>query len=263
MIGTEATVEGRIVVSIEGSVARLVIDNAARRNALTAAMMAELAAQIRRLDDDPDVRVIAVRGAGDKAFASGVDVGALEGAAADRDAVDRLYVDLCLAVQQCTTPVVAAIQGACAGGGLSLALEADLRIGADNSWFSIPATRIGLGYADAGSLVRAVGHGTAADMLLTGRRIAADEAARVGLLHRLHPSADFADAVERLLTEIGTGAPLALRAAKAALRAERAESTDADAELLRNLVERCRASADLSEGIQAFREHRPPMFTGR
>jgi enoyl-CoA hydratase/carnithine racemase len=154
------------------------------------------------------------------------------------------------------------IHGYCLGGGVALALDADIRVADDRAQFGIPAARIGAGYpvVDTARLVSAVGPGAAADLLCTGRRIDAGEALRLGLVQRVVPQPDLEATVRELASNIEVNAPLSVQASKASILHA---VTGEDADRAAALVERCRTSSDFAEGVAAFAEQRSPVFRGR
>ena len=193
----------------DAGVLRIVLDNPKSFNSLTAAMLTGLQDLLTDASLADDVRAILVVGAGDRAFASGADIGEqADRAAARTPNPDRGgFVPRLLA---CTKPVVALIHGYCLGGGLLVALTADIRIAADDAQFSIPAPRLGVGYPLAATelLVDIVGRGAAANMLLTGSRIDAAEAHRIGLVTSVVAKAEVDAAAEGVLATLAGNAPL-------------------------------------------------------
>jgi len=243
----------QLQVAVGGGVAWLTFDNVARRNALTIAMCRSLLDELERIEEDPDVRVIVLRGAGDEAFMSGADI-----AEQDDPAASRAIAAFHAALRAASRPVIAMIHGFCLGGGLATALEADLRIAADDSVLGIPAARLGVGYPHESvrRLVDVAGPAVAADVLYTARQVRAQEALRLGLVQEVLPRERLEARVTRLAATIAANAPLTIRAAKAAIRGD-------DPDEVARLVALCRYSEDLAEGTRAFFERRPPRFRGR
>lgn len=250
--------EGQVHLAINGPVATLTIDNPSRLNAMDRDMYAMVPALVASAISDNAVRILVVRGAGTESFSSGSNVAEFRehrvGEA--HHAYDQVENDAAAALGDCPVPVVAAVQGTCIGGGLGLALCADLRYAADNSSFSIPPGRLGVGYPmDAiARLSAVVGHAKATELLLTGQRIDAFEAMRIGLVHEVAASERFEGLVGDRCATVASMAPLTLRAARAAL-AGRADAAD--------LTAACFHSQDLLEGLAAFEASRKPEFRGR
>jgi enoyl-CoA hydratase/carnithine racemase len=238
----------------------LTLSNPARLNALSPLMLERIADALDDWHAGSDVRAVVIRGA-HGAFSAGADLSALGGSTpAAFGRFDELFHRACRAVREFPAPVIAQIEGHCLGGGLSLALEADVRLAARTSRFGIPAARIGIAYVDVGPLVRAVGYGAAATILFAGDTIDGDEAERIGLVTRAVDEADLVDQVGSLARRIAANAPLSVRASKAALRdlVRRADVSP----IVVALAEQCRTSGDLSEGLAAFSERRTPVFRG-
>jgi len=255
--------ESRIDRHLQGSIGTLVIDNQAKQNALSFDMWESLPGHVAALDDDPAVKVIMLRGAGDKAFASGSDISQFgerrntpEGVALYNTTVDRAVASVAAARK----PTVAWVQGYCFGGGLALALHCDVRAAADNASFCIPAGKVGLGYNPAWlhRLTWVIGPALAKEMLYTARRYDAGAAWRMGLVNQLATP----EGVDALLAEIVALAPLTAQAAKAAIDATIAQGTY-DPAHAQAAVMRCFESKDYVEGRNAFAEKRPPRFTGQ
>ncbi|HSJ96272.1 MAG TPA: enoyl-CoA hydratase-related protein, partial [Myxococcota bacterium] len=172
---------GRVHAVVEAPIGWLVFDQPERRNAISLEMWQAIPAQAAALEADPAVRVVVLRGAGEEAFVSGADISEFErtrtGARAAQSYED-VGVTAFAAVAQLAKPVLAMIHGYCVGGGMALALSADLRYAADDAVLAIPAARLGLGYHVAGldALVRLVGPSTAKEVLFTARRFSAADA---------------------------------------------------------------------------------------
>ena len=266
--GLDPGCRGLRVTLLAGAVT-VVLDDERRHNALTGEMLSGLRHVFTSASTHPDVRVVVVRGAGDRAFASGADIGE-QAAQADRidtgDATSipagrpRFMADLLA----CRRPVVAMIHGWCMGGGLMVALAADIRVAADDAVFSIPATQLGVAYpSDAvATLVDVVGKAAASELMLTGERIDAAEAMRIGLLNHVVPKADLEAATDRLVERLSANAPLAVATAKAQV-AHAVATHRPDLDELTALVHQVWQSADAAEGMRSFAEKRPPRFEGR
>ncbi len=255
---TVRAVSGAVRATRDGSVGWIVIDHPERRNALTGEMFRALAAGLAELDADPSVQVIVMRGAGTRAFASGADIGDL-GRASGNEASGPATAGPLVAADK---PIVAMVHGVCIGGGLLVALGADVRVCADDARFAIPAVRLGVAYPYDGvrQLVAAVGPTAAGDILLTGATFGAEDALRWGLVSRVEPAAGLEAAVAEMASAIASGAPLSVRAAKRSIRASiSGEGVDAAAAA----IHACWASEDFAEGRRAFAEKRAPVFRGR
>lgn len=273
MSSVTASAPAGIHTGIRDGVGTVEISNPARHNALSVAMMTDLAAALRALQENPDVRVVVLRGAGEKAFASGADISEFRGQRDDdmRQTADDAATALFAQLSAIPVPVIARIHGYCLGAGVALALGADIRYADTRSVLAIPAARLGVGYplAQAAALVQTVGPSAAGDLLFTGRRLPADEALTMGLVDRVVAPEELGPAVDELAATIAANAPLSVRAAKASIGAVRrlSEGHNAESAAARRLAEEaiagCRGSEDLQEGALAFLEKRSPRFTGR
>ncbi len=238
----------------------VIINRPERHNALSATVLSELGRLAIEFNDDTGVRVVVLSGSGSKAFVSGADITEL-GTAIDggRSAGRRP------SMFPATAPVIAMIQGYCIGGGLALALEADLRIASEDATFGIPAGRLGIAYPNEAveRLVGLIGAGEASRLLLTGERIGAERALALGLVNEVVPRTNLDTKVRALANSLAENAPLSLKAAKASVLAAIRGGRDEDRLAAEELARQCWQSADFIEGRAAFAEKRSPSWTGR
>ena len=250
-----------------GRAAVLTINRPERMNSLSRATLAEFAAAGRRLRKDGEIRALVVTGAGDRAFCAGADLKERQrmSEAEIREQLVAYRTDLGW-LDRFPCPVVAAINGAALGGGLELALLCDLRVAAQHAELGLPETGLAIipGAGGTQRLPRLVGPARAKELILLGRRVRAAEAERIGLINRVTPAGD--SVLEDCLRWIGPileGAPLAHRAALAAIDAAAEGSLQTGQELELELYESCLRSEDRREALGALREKRRPDFKGR
>lgn len=244
----------------------LTIEREERRNALSIDTLQAFGEVFKHVLSTND-RAVVVTGAGRRAFCAGADLKERRGMSVEqvRQQLLRYRTDLGW-LSTSPVPTVAAVNGAALGGGLELALLCDLRVAAAHAVFALPETSLGIIPAAGGTqtLPRIVGPAKARELILLGTRIAADEAHRIGLIHRVAPpDAETLDDALAWIEPITSGAPIAQRAALRSLRA--AERLDLDAGLSFELAqyEQCLRSEDRSEALEAFAEKRRPRFSGR
>lgn len=254
-----------LLLERDGAVARITINRPQVLNALDAATLDNLHQAVLDLGRDDTVRAVVVTGAGNKAFVAGADIkelaalspgGSLEYARRGQRTFD--------AIQNMGKPVVAAINGFALGGGCELAMACTFRIAADNARLGQPEIGLGLvpGFAGTQRLVRLIGRAAALDLLLTGRHVTADEAARFGLVHRVVPGAELASAAMTLAAELAAKPPLAVRYILELVH-RGSDMPLADAQALEAALFGVAASTDdKREGTTAFLEKRPPVFKG-
>jgi enoyl-CoA hydratase/carnithine racemase len=248
-------------------VVTLTLNRPERMNALTLELYDELRRTIRRLGEDPDVRVIVLTGAG-RAFCSGGDVHDIIGALVGRDfkgllEFTRMTCDLVLAIRQCPRPVIAALNGTVAGAGAVIAAAADFRIAASTARIAFLFTRVGLAGADMGAawlLPRIVGLGRATEILMTGEFVDAHEAHRIGLYNQVVEPDALTEAVRARAAMLARGPAHALAKTKEALTEEAhmslAAALDAEAQMQAHLM----TEPDFREAYEAFRAKRPAKF---
>lgn len=239
-------------------VALITIDNQAKRNAMSRDMMRELVALWDRLDQD-STRAVVLTGAGEKAFCAGADLGGDLSAGED---IAQMVNRSLQKTSVFTKPLIAAVNGDCAGGGVELLLATDIRIAAEQARFGLPEVRWAI-YPFGGAtvkLVRQIGHVHAMDLLLTGRLISAEEAARIQLVNEVLPADQVLDAAFARAQMIAANSPSAVKAVKHQISATAADQALSRESLEQELGDIVRASTDFPEGIAAFREKRKPNY---
>ena len=267
-----------LTVERDGHVATLWLDRPEQRNAMGPAFWADLPVAMAELDDDPEVRAVVLAARGPH-FTAGLDLAAMAGdvvgapggaspaARATRflATVTRLQRSI-TSVERCAKPVVAAIHGACIGGGVDLVTACDIRLCSADATFSVRETRIAM-VADVGTLQRLpriVGRGHAAELALTGRDIGAERAHQIGLVNDvLADTAALHAAARGLAADIAANSPLAVQGTKHVLRACEDRSVDEGLDYVGVWNAAFLVSDDLSEAMTAFFEKRPATFTGR
>lgn len=252
----------------ERGVAWLTLNDPGRHNVISLEMQRAITPLLAAFDADPVIRALVVRGGGESAFCAGANISELP----DRTASDgriaefaRTLADFWQAWRDLDKPIVAMIRGHCVGGGLLLALQADVRLCSDDSTFAVPAAKLGAGYGldVVDPLLEVVGAAWTAELLFSARTLNAKEALSAGFVNRVVTVGELAHATGELATAIASNAPLAVATIKAAIREARKPGEHRDRARVEMLVAACLDSADFLEGKRAFREKRPPVFEGR
>jgi enoyl-CoA hydratase len=248
-----------------GAALWLIIDRPHARNALTPGVIAGLGEALAAADADPEVRVVVLTGAGDRAFCAGgsLDPGAGGGFLGGHDG-RRGYGQLLLRLQSCRRPTVAMVNGHALAGGLGLVLGCDLAVAAEEATFGLPEIDVGLfPYQVLGLLVRHVGRKPALELAMTGRRLDAREARDLGLVSRVVPRTELAGETERLVATLSGKSAAVLALGKRALYAAEDLPLGPAMELLAAHLSINAGLEDAAEGIAAFREKRPPAWKDR
>lgn len=260
----------RILAHVQDGIGWITFNHPERRNAMSLDMWTGLGLAAQAFGADPAVRVVVLRGAGGRAFVSGADISEFEAHRADatqKKTYDEIAARGHAGLAGLAKPLIAMIEGYCVGGGLAIALAADIRFAAADSRFAIPAARLGLGYDYRGlsALARLVGPSAAKDILFSARFIEADEALRLGLVNFVVDAAQLEEQVRAYAARIAANAPLTVHAAKAAMQVFEQYSDPADAQQTARIaagVAHCFDSDDYKEGRTAFMQKRPPQFKG-
>src|ERR1700742_3196042 len=211
--------DGKILQRVVDGVGVVTFNNPEKRNAMSLDMWEGFGQALTELRDDPEVRVVILVGAGDKAFVSGADISQFEktrhNAEASEEYSKRSASQRALLADY-PKPIIACIRGFCLGGGMQVAMAADIRIASDNSQFGIPAAKLGIAYGYDGlkNLVSLVGPSWARLLMFTGMRIDSTEALRIGLVDKVVVSDDLEATVHEIAATIAGNAPLAITAAK-------------------------------------------------
>ena len=255
-----------VLVEREGHVARLVINRPERRNALSWEVVGLLRDRLAELRADRDVRVVVLTGAGDRAFCAGADLGGMAEGAGYLDLHDargelaELFRDL----WSLGKPTVARVRGYALAGGFGLALACDLVVAADDAQFGTPEIDVGL-WPDMITvpLVRSMPPKVALELMMTGRRVGADEAARLGFVTRVVPVDELDAAVDELAGSLAAKSPAIMRLGRDAFYAVWDQAADDALRTLHPLLTITTATEDAAEGIAAFLEKRPARWRGR
>ena len=263
-----AHADGKLLAGVVDRVGHVVINNPERHNAISLDMYRAGAAEVARMADDPETRLLVIRGAGGKAFASGADISKFEkerSSAEDVEIYAQASKSFYDAVFNFPKPTVAVIQGFCIGGGMGLAVACDIRLCEDKSRFAVPAAKLGLGYGYEGirRLSNLVGPSMVKEIFFTARQFSAAEAYDMGLVNRVlapHMLTAYADDYARRISE---NAPMTIGSVKAIAQSLQLDEVDRDLGALEAMVKACFDSEDYIEGRCAFMEKRKPNFTGK
>jgi enoyl-CoA hydratase/carnithine racemase len=258
----------RVQAWTEGATLHIRFNNPTRHNALSVDMWQAIPPLLAQAEKDDAIRLVVFSGAGEKAFVSGADISQFEDMRAAREAVkhyEAMAEEALMGIYLCAKPTLSCIRGFCIGGGVNVAISCDLRIATEDSVFSIPAARLGLGYRFSAmkNLVDLVGVGAAKDLFFTARKIDGREAKAMGLVTRVCADGELDALLDEYTSAMAANAPLTVYAGKRIMQEILKPDADLDRDMCQQLIRDCFESEDYAEGRRAFMEKRKPSFQGR
>ena len=259
---------GMVAAEVKGSIGWLIWDNQSKLNALSPPMYPDALTVIEAFEADPSVKVVVMRGAGDRAFISGADISSFAKTRSDAEATERARAApdrLRHAMLHMEKPLIAMIRGFCLGGGMGMALNADIRFASSDSQFSVPAAHRGVAYAPEGlkQLVDVVGPSVAKDIMFSARRLKADEALRVGLVNRVVEPDELESVTIEYAEMLAANAPLSIRASKYFINQLGLEHAERNGARMAAMQREAADSEDFKEATRSFMEKRRAVFQGR
>ncbi|MGD9365492.1 MAG: enoyl-CoA hydratase-related protein [Desulfobacteraceae bacterium] len=255
-----------ILYQLDEGIAWVTLNRPKVRNAISRALLEDLKSVLEELETSPDARVVVITGAGDKAFCAGADL-------KERAGMTPEEVDLFLTtigrifsyIENYKLPVIAAINGSAFGGGLELAMAADIRLAAESAVVGLTETRLAIipGAGGTQRLPRIVGRGKAKELILTGRRIGAREALNIGLMNHVFANDRLLAESRKMALEISAGGPIAVQQAKRAINDGLETDLQKGLSIESKAYAVCIPTEDRLEGLKAFREKRKPAYKGK
>ena len=253
-----------VLVEKHGHVLTLTINRPERRNSMTFETLAELRDGIRIAGDDRGIRAVVITGAGDKAFCAGADLGGIRGAELDAEAAHTgrgHMAELFTEMYRCGVPTIAKVRGFALAGGMGLALACDFVVAAQDAVFGTPEVKVGLWpYMITVPLLRSMPPKSVLDLMITARRVGAEEGQRLGFVSQVVAAAELDDAVARLAATIAANSPAAIRLGRTAFYRALDMPTEQALQLLQTSLSVATTTDDAAEGTAAFAEKRAPVW---
>jgi enoyl-CoA hydratase/carnithine racemase len=259
-----STSTNTVLVEQHGHVLTLTINRPERRNSMTFETLAGLRDGFRRARAERDVRVVVLTGAGDRAFCAGADLGGIRGTGSDPEQAHEgrgQMAELFTEMYRCGVPTIARVRGYALAGGFGLAMACDFVVASDDSVFGTPEVAVGLWpYMITVPMLRSMPPKVALDLMITGRRVGADEALRTGFVNRVVPADRLDAAVTALADGIAAGSPAAIRLGRTAFYRALDMTTEQALQLLQSSLSVATTTGDAAEGVRAFAEKRSPEW---
>jgi enoyl-CoA hydratase len=254
-----------LLTSLENNILTITINRPDKLNALNKHVMADLDEVMNEVESNPEIKAVILTGSGAKSFVAGADISEFQGLS-HGEGMDlaRRGHDIFFRIENCSKPVVAAVNGFALGGGCELAMACHFRVAAENARFGQPEVNLGLvpGYGGTQRLVQLIGKGRALELLMTGNMIDATAALQVGLVNYVVPQEELLNKTKGILDVIVSKAPIALKHCISAANAV-FDSTRNGYEIEIEAFGECFETEDMKEGTTAFLEKRKPVFKGR
>lgn len=259
--------EDVLLVERQGQICTLVLNRPEKRNSLTPSLLMRLASEMETLREDPLVRVVVLRGAGDQAFSSGYDISQIPTQGIEAPSPVEVLNRSLATIDAFPHPVIGMLNGHTMGAGFELAATCDIRLASEVALFAVPPARIGALYSYNGTrrFINILGVAATKEILFTGSPFNAQRALEIGFLNRVVPLKDLSSLTYEMALQIAENAPLSVKGAKrtiSVLQSYQQLSPEHRAEL-EGLIQQCFQSEDLREGQRAFLERRKPDFQGK